>query len=305
MNGIIEYLWHFTCDTRSQFWPKTGRQKYLTSPTTLVPDKFIGEGSKGRIVAPPDLSVDVLPRRGILKAGYAVTQKGYYHNRRENDYNALTIVAKGKMQVSYNGIKREAKVGDMLAIPKNCSCQENVPYGQCCVYWMHLDTRGQWDLGTETSVKKSKNFKDIACIFEMYAREVYSPSRSILYLESLADLLAELLKREFERPIKALNKTDLDLYLDKMSQNLGKDYNRETAAKYFNCAPNLLDSLCLKLYSLSFSKILLKMRMKKALELLHGKSMPFSEIANKVGYSNTSSLSKAFKAYYGKSLRNF
>jgi len=45
--------------------------------------------------------------------------------------------------------------------------------------------------------------------------------------------------------------------------------------------------------------------MQKALELLSAKSMSYTQIAKAVGYANTSSLSKVFRAYCGKSLRNF
>lgn len=50
---------------------------------------------------------------------------------------------------------------------------------------------------------------------------------------------------------------------------------------------------------------MLKTRMDKTLALLTKKRLNFSEIAKSVGYADQSALSKAFKKYFGKSLKQY
>ena len=56
---------------------------------------------------------------------------------------------------------------------------------------------------------------------------------------------------------------------------------------------------------MSPKKLIISLRMKKALELLKNENYTISEIADKLGYKNQFYFSKEFKEYYGVSPINY
>ena len=121
---------------------------------------------------------------------------------------------------------------------------------------------------------------------------------------TIADIIIELLKRTFGNQQAKLSKIFTDEYINKIMHYPSKDWNRISAAKYFKCPPNALDKTCSNLYGATFSKIVKNIRLQKTLKLIEEGETNYEKIAKKVGYGNVSSLSKAFKHEYGKSLRN-
>lgn len=303
----IEYLWHKNNDDMAQFWEKRCRQTYLNYPNTDIPKGFIGEGSGNRIVAPEKLPADVLGKRSILDAGLAVNTRGYYHSRSKKNFHIALFIQSGNFSVRFDGVRRDAKKGDVILVPKGCTTEENVRCAQTGVYWLHVKSSPEWDalFGDKVILRKSRKFQEIIFALGMYEREVYSKDRSVIFLENIADIIIELLKREFDNPRSFSRRISLDLLLEEIRKSPSKDWSREAAAKLMRTSPAVLDAECVKSHSMKFSKIVLKTRMQKTLELLRGEDMNYPQIAKAVGYANTSSLSKIFKAYYGKSLRNF
>lgn len=76
-------------------------------------------------------------------------------------------------------------------------------------------------------------------------------------------------------------------------------------ADHFSYHPNYISSLLHKELGRTFSELLLEQRMEKALILLKGTNLSVSEIAEMLGYSNSSNFYKAFREFYGMSPREF
>lgn len=70
-------------------------------------------------------------------------------------------------------------------------------------------------------------------------------------------------------------------------------------ASHFSYHPNYLSGLLAKELGKTFSEILLEQRMERAVALMQGTTLPNSEIAALLGYSNSSNFYKAFREYYG------
>ncbi|MCD8189265.1 MAG: helix-turn-helix transcriptional regulator [Clostridiales bacterium] len=79
----------------------------------------------------------------------------------------------------------------------------------------------------------------------------------------------------------------------------------QEVAKHFSYHPNYISTLLPKETGKTFSAILLEQRMVRAVALLEGTTLPVSEIAALLGYSNSSNFYKAFRAYYGVSPREY
>ena len=73
----------------------------------------------------------------------------------------------------------------------------------------------------------------------------------------------------------------------------------------FSYHPNYISSLLRREQGKSFSEIVLETRMDRAAVLLKGTTLSIEEISVMLGYNNTSNFYKAFRAYYGKTPRDF
>ena len=302
MKKKIEYLWHINNDNFAQFWAKGGIQKYLSTPTICMPKKFITKNNN--ITAPTPLPFDVLVFRSILNAGYTIHPTGYYHSREIKKYSVLMFILNGKLSVKIDDKNYTLTKGNVLVVPSGSKCDESVKNGNAVVYWLHIANSNEWNFGNKAYVFSPKSFDNITHMLTMYLEEVYSPKRSIMFLENIADVIAELLKRTFGHAQARLSRAELDEYVDEIIRTPSKNWNRISAAKHFKCPPNTLDKICSKFYGATFSKIIKNIRIKKTLEFIESGEKNYAKIAEKVGYANVSSLSKAFKAERGKSLRN-
>ena len=74
---------------------------------------------------------------------------------------------------------------------------------------------------------------------------------------------------------------------------------------HFSYHPNYISSLLHKELGKTFSEIVLEKRMDRALIMLKGTTLSIEEISSMLGYTNTSNFYKAFRAYYGKSPREY
>ncbi len=73
----------------------------------------------------------------------------------------------------------------------------------------------------------------------------------------------------------------------------------------FGYHPNYISNFLTREIGKSFSQILFEQRMKRAIMLIKGSTLPLEEIAFMIGYSNSSNFYKAFKSYYKQSPRKY
>lgn len=76
-------------------------------------------------------------------------------------------------------------------------------------------------------------------------------------------------------------------------------------SKQFSYHPSYISTLLRRELGKSFSEILLEQRMERAVIPLKGTTLPISEIAAMLGYSNNSNFFKAFREYYHVSPREY
>ena len=74
---------------------------------------------------------------------------------------------------------------------------------------------------------------------------------------------------------------------------------------HFSYHPNYISSFLHKTLGKTYSEIVLEKRMDRALIMLKGTTLSIEEISSMLGYTNSSNFYKAFRAYYGKSPREY
>ena len=299
----IEYLWHSNNDEYAQFWTKGSVQKYLSAPNTGMPPEFIN--STADISAPAPLARDPLPAHGIYAGGYALHVSGYYHSRRKRDYHVLLFVLSGVFSVSFDGRKLELRRGDALCVPARCVCDDSVKKGEVSLFWLHLKQSPRLDFGAQPRVFRPEIFESVCAALKIYLDEVYSPRRSVSVLEKLADIVSELLSREFGVRKNARQNAAVLRAARRIKLSPAEKWDRLAAAKMLKTSPQIADKLFLSTLGKTVAKTVLDARMELVLKSVKSGARDFPALARAAGYADVSSLSKAFKRYYGKSLRNF
>ena len=92
--------------------------------------------------------------------------------------------------------------------------------------------------------------------------------------------------------------------LAEIERNPDKQWKSKDVAKQLCISVKRLDEYCLSHTAQTFTKFVLKTRMKIAFEMMKSKSLTVAEIASRVGYSTPFSFSRIFKSYYGQAPRN-
>ncbi|MGN0421605.1 MAG: helix-turn-helix transcriptional regulator [Lachnospiraceae bacterium] len=111
--------------------------------------------------------------------------------------------------------------------------------------------------------------------------------------------------RQYARQCK---KEDVGRLSDRILQYISEHLDAVTLkdiASHFSYHPNYISALLHKELGKTFSEILLKQRMERAALLLKGTELSIEEIAEILGYSNSSNFYKAFREYYHQSPRNY
>jgi len=81
--------------------------------------------------------------------------------------------------------------------------------------------------------------------------------------------------------------------------------NIEEAARLVRRSPHYLSTYFKERTGETFSTLLLRTKMERALDILKDRSVPIHEASRMVGYSNPKNFSRAFASYYGCSPRDF
>ncbi len=303
------YLWSYTDNNKAQFWSEGTEQCYFSyeCKNQYVPNSLINNFERARIALPEKMPCDIFSKYSILASGILDAKKDYYHSRPTYPYHILLFVLDGKLSCETNGKKITCQKGSAISIPSGAILEESVKCPRCRVMWIHIKPNQAWNtaLGTNVNFKECINLEDIVAISQIIKKEIYAKQRSIVFLQNSIAVFAELIMREFQ--IKSESKTHdkLDTLAQEIQKNPDLDWKRLSQAKKFSISGAKLDAIFEEKFSVTFAKFVLKSRMDKTLSLLKEDELTFNEISKKVGYADQSALSKAFKNYYGKSLKNY
>ncbi len=301
------YLWHFTNDDKTQFWSVGTSQCYFSyeCKNEFMPPRLINN-TGANITLPEKLPNDIFARHSILASGVIDARANYYHSRPKYPYHIMLVVLDGTLLYRTESQKGGADKGTIITIPAGSIFEESVRK-KCRVLWLHLRPSPEWNgaFGKKIGFSHSRNIADIEAVMDIMKREIYAEKRSILFLNNVVAVFAELIKREFFET----GNDPLETYLEKTAMeicnNPQEDWRRSTVAKALNVGEWDIDNHFKKRHSKTFAKFVLSARMETAAKLLAKNSLTNTEIAKRTGYADRSSLSKAFKKYYGKSLKNY
>ncbi len=139
------------------------------------------------------------------------------------------------------------------------------------------------------------HFKQLFFLASAYSEEIYSKIPNISFLRSLAEAIAECMRVEFFDDEHSLENNAIEKALQKKSQIM----NARKLAKKLGLSIYAIDEYCIKKYGLNLTKLLLKIRMERALKILKSKNSTCLKASKEAGYKTQFAFSKAFEKYYG------
>ena len=296
------YIWERKTDQELQLWPDGSSECYLSEP--FVPAKEINKTSgKPLVNSPSNIAQDFLKVRDVLSAGITKHQKSYYQERSDANFHVILYTLNGSATVKVDNEKIKMKKGDVFIAPSGSSYTLSCESSTWQTFWFHLGKTKSWKrlLDIPPHVEKSKNFPKLTQIVQLYSEEVYASELSPVMLESYANIIVEYIKRDFLVDYTSPEKKELENLLVEMYRTLGAKWSALDASKRLGISVKRLNALCTEMHSETFSKILFRNRMQKALEMLSVGKYSYSDIATETGYSDAYAFSKAFKLFYGKS----
>jgi len=306
-----KYIWQLFDDNQLRLLPKGNKVSYFSNnkSTRYMPANLINSGTH-TITVPETLPTDILAKRGILSGGFAEHTKGYYHSRKNKKFTDILCVVRGVLSAKFDGKKYKLKTGDALVIPPNRLCDSYVEGARANVFWLHFKSNRYWNgvFGREISIRHFSRFDDIHAVMRVYFSEVYGKRRSLIILESLADILAELIKGEFNAAARPTSAERYERFVEKLAEverRPEKSWKSKDVARELSVSVKRLDEMCLAHSAQTFNKFVLKTRMKVAFNILKEGALTVAETASRVGYATPYSFSRIFKSYYGRSPRNF
>lgn len=148
--------------------------------------------------------------------------------------------------------------------------------------------------------------QEIRTLLEMMAVE-YASSRedSQELLRALVSAFLIQIARQYGAQLSEKPPVRLaDKFLQYMNRHSDSVTLKELSEQ-FSYHPNYISAVLNKEFGIPFSRLLLQMRMERALALMRGTSLPLEQIASMVGYSNNSNFYKAFRNYFHASPREY
>ena len=156
------------------------------------------------------------------------------------------------------------------------------------------------------------NIKDIKnCFFDVFNQDLYGQnilSENLriqsLTLKIFSDLFSNTINHNLEKNEKMLSKTEeqANAIIKYINYNYtSPNLSVKNLANMFYFNSSYLNRLIKKYTGLSPKKLIIKLRMERALVLMKKKTMTISEISFEIGYKNQFYFSKEFKEYYGVS----
>lgn len=249
----------------------------------------------------------------LVHCGYQQCKPNYTYNHKiPNEYH-LHFVLSGTGTLSVNNITYSINKDDIFLIPKDYpidySADSQNPWeymwvtfdGEQAAVYLEYAGFSESQHVISSAIPTAYYYPSIKEILDLnkltYANEI---KRVGLLYEILSTLIEAQNSTKISNSYDYSNKTYIEHALEFISAN----YNKITVsdvANYIGINRCYLSTIFKEELNLSPQEYLINFRLNKADEMLIQTNLSVKEIANKIGYENSSSFSKIFKKTYGES----
>jgi len=290
--GEKKFRWERKSSELLQFWPKPDFGCFLVPQS--ADSFFIKLRGKPEIRIPEPTPFAPLESRKIINAGIVTHHAGFYQHLVNSGFIFAAYTLGGAADASFEKKKIRLKKGDFFAVPADGDFAVSASRKWESL-WFHIGDSPEWraSAGCEIFARKAANLKQIENAARGYETEAYAPSPNPDILESYAELIARLLRRDFRGSPK--NRL-LDGFLLEFARRPSIKITASQLAQRLKISTYELDKLCVFERGAKFAKIALEIRMNAARSILRNGATA-AQTAKLVGFSDAFSFSKAFKKF--------
>lgn len=250
-------------------------------------------------------------KKGIAEAGITEAHPGYEIGRVLPPFHLLLYTTRGHGKVQSSQQRREVGRDEVLIIPAGTAFDYRPHRGPWSFVWFHLLEMEQWSRlrdhdiivqGTALTSPLEKSM--VEYLRESHGTNLYSPRAAGLH----AELLALYIEREL-RQISVWGGNDVQVRLDRLWDRVNEDpggpWSVAAMARELHVSVPHLHRLVQASSGTSPMKVVTRLRMERAQDLLTILDSKISAIAETVGYQNEFAFSVAFKRFFGMTPSEF
>lgn len=247
----------------------------------------------------------VVEKKGIAEGGITEAHPGYEIGRTNPGFHLLLYPFKGHGQVFSKHPVRRVGRDQALLIPAGTAFNYKPYRGPWSFLWFHLTDTGRWrHLRDETiAVRNTSLTSQLEKSMAEFLRESHGISRSSPRAARLhAELIALYLEREFGHGVESEG-SDLHVRLDKLwekvNASLDHQWEVDHMAEELHVSVAHLHRMVQAATGTSPMRMVTRLRMERAQDLLIILDCKIRNVAEMVGYHNEFAFSVAFKRFCG------
>lgn len=258
--------------------------------------------------------LEYLRKHGVCFAGTSILRGEYEIRRKTNNAHLVHYTLRGQGWLKRGGKKTVLKPGQVWISAEGTPQEYGLKGEMWEILWFDLVNQPPWTIISEigTRVRQSgmgKRFQEVmnSLIWESQTNHMHAER----IIQLCSEMTLSYLEREFaveydEDEYIVTNKLhNLFFYRVKAQVRSPWSVGRLAEQSGLYVSPTHFSRLCVQHLNISPMKMVTKLRMERAVELLHSSNFPIQQIAELVGYENYFAFSTAFKRWSGSSPREF
>lgn len=273
----------------------------------------IGPDCKENVLPMSIPELAILSKRGIRFSGHSYLKKMYEIRRKTNFAHLLLYTLGGSGWLRSDGIETVLKTGDLWISPDGTGQEYGIEGDFWEILWFDLYNVPPWMMIEKlgSCVRKGYLGLQLANVVNGIIQEVQLQA---FFKQKVIDLLADVILLYLEREFELVNfEKNFDIMdklhrlYEKVQKSLQNDWEVDNLARESKLfvSPHHFSRLCVEYLGISPMRLVTKLRMERARELIHNTDYPLEKVSGLVGYNDYFAFSTAFKRWHGVSPRGF
>ena len=253
----------------------------------------------------------MMEKKGIAEGGITEAFPGYEISRVSPPFHLLLYTTRGHGRVCSEKGQRVVGRDELLIIPADVDFNYRPHRGPWSFVWLHLMEMEQWArlrehdlICQKTTQTGTLHTSMVEFLRESHGTNLYSPRAAGLH----AELIALYVEREL-RQISVWGGNDVQVRLDRLWDDVNEKpahpWTVEAMADALHVSVPHLHRLVRASSGTSPMKMVTRLRMERAQDLLTILDCKVSLVAEMVGYQNEFAFSVAFKRFFGMTPSQF
>lgn len=242
---------------------------------------------------------------GVALAGKDILESQFRAGSTASATHLVWFVTKGRIQCEHSKGTCTAQAGEWFICAANKPHFLELRSRQAAGLWFHIHPQPRWEhlRAQEGQVRSSPSIPSLQHSMQQLSIESNSPAP---LAESMALHYSELIALMLRRELSPSSNNHQAAFIQKLSQVWSAveeapadPWTTETLASKINVSSSYLYKVTERYYKTSPMKLVLRLRMRKAIILLTHTDLPIEAIANEVGYQTAYAFSNVFVRHQG------